>query len=169
MNPHKDSDGLWMKKALIEAERAMKKGELPIATILVSGNNELSRAHTQTKRKGSRVAHGELFALLSAGKKIFTAKRPLVIYTTLEPCLMCLGAAMQCRIDEIVYAMPAKPDGGSIFVSSIRKRGLKVPIIRKSEFKEDAIKLMKQFILENPKHFGLDYAKAVVKEQYMRK
>jgi tRNA(adenine34) deaminase len=152
----------WMRKALEEAKLAMKEGELPIAAILVSDDVELARAQTQTGRRKSMAAHGELFALLDAGAKVFTAKHPLTIYTTLEPCLMCIGAAMQCQVDRIVYAMPAGPDGGSRFASSITAAGQKPPKIQGGILIKEAVLLMKKFVKENPNHFGVGYAKALL-------
>lgn len=163
MGKIKNKDEYWMHKALKEARNAMSEGELPIAAILVSGENEmLTRAQTQTGRRKSMVAHGELFALLDAREKVFTAEHPLTIYTTLEPCLMCIGAAMQCQIDEIVYAMPADPDGGSRFISAIIEGGQKPPEIRGNVLIEEEVSLMRQFIKENPNHFGIDYVKALL-------
>ena len=151
-----------MRKAIEEAELAMREGELPIAAILVSASGELARAQTQTGRKKSMAAHGELFAILDAGAKVFTAKHPLTIYTTLEPCLMCIGAAMQCQVDRIVYAMPADPDGGSRFVSTFAAGGQKPPEIQGGILAKEAVQLMKKFVKENPNHFGLGYAKSLL-------
>ena len=156
------SDDFWVLEAIEEAKKAMDEEELPIAAILVSGDAELSRSQTQTKRMKSMTAHGELLALLDAGEKVFTSPRPLVIYTTLEPCLMCIGAAMQCQVDKIVYAMPAMPDGGSRFVDDILAKGQKPPEIVGGVLRDEAIELMRQFVKENPQHFGIGYAKALL-------
>jgi tRNA(adenine34) deaminase len=156
-------DKRWITEALHEAELAMTKGgELPIAAILVEGDQELSRSQTQTRRQSSMVAHGELFALLKAGNQVFSAKRPLIIYTTLEPCLMCIGAAMQCGVDEIVFSMPAIPDGGARYVDEIIRGGQKAPKVRGGILIDQALVLMRQFVRENPTHFGYGYAKALV-------
>ena len=119
----KDKDEKWMRVALGEASKAMNAGEHPIACVIVAGDAELARGQTSVARQGTITAHGELIALRSSGWKIFSVARPVVIYTTLEPCLMCLGAAMQCAVDEIVFAMPAKPDGGTKLHYSDREDG----------------------------------------------
>lgn len=162
MNCIDEQDIYWMRQALEEALAAMREGELPIAAILVSGRSELARAQTQTGRRQSMAAHGELLALLAAGSRVFTAERPLVIYTSLEPCLMCIGAAMQCQIDRIVYAMSATPDGGSRFASSIAAGGQKPPQIDGGILVAEATALMEEFVHNNPQHFGVDYARALL-------
>lgn len=158
------NDDYWMTEAIKEAKKAMDEGELPIASILIAGDAELSKSQTQTKRLKSMAAHGELLALLNAKEKVFTSPRPLVMYTTLEPCLMCIGAAMQCEVDKIVYAMPAMPDGGSRFVDDILAKGQKPPKIIGGVLREEAIALMKQFVDRNPQHFGIGYARALVSD-----
>ena len=152
-----------MKKALEEAKKAMEEGEHPIAAVLIAGNKELARAQTSVRRQESITAHGELQALRKAKWDVFSKERPVVIYTTLEPCLMCIGAAMQCGVDEIVFAMPAEPDGGTRYLPCISEKGGKVPNIRSGVLMEEAIALMKENLKKNPSHSGIEYAKALLK------
>lgn len=159
----KEKDEYWMKKALEEAKKAMEQGEHPIGCVIVAGDTELTRGQTSVARYGTITAHGELLALKDAGWEIFSAGRPLIIYTTLEPCLMCIGAAMQCTVDEIVYAMPAIPDGGTKYMDSISNMGEKVPIIRSGVLFDEAVDLMKQNLVKNPNHAGIEYAKTLLK------
>lgn len=158
----KEKDEKWMRIALEEAEKAMEEGEHPIGTVIIAGDTQLSRGQTSVARHGTITAHGELLALRDAGWGVFSADRPLTIYTTLEPCLMCIGAAMQCGVDEIVYAMPAKPDGGTKYVEAIEESGDKAPKIRSGVLQDDAVKLMKENLVKNASHPGIDYAKALL-------
>ena len=158
----KESDEKWMRVAIEEAKRAMEQGEHPIGTVLVGGDKILTKGQTSVVRHGTITAHGELVALRDAGWRVFSAERPLTIYTTLEPCLMCIGAAMQCGVDEIVYAMPAKPDGGTKYIKDIAKQGEQVPKIRGKVLLQEAIDLMKENITRNPDHPGLNYAKELL-------
>lgn len=159
----KEKDEYWMRRALEEAKKAMEQGEHPIGCVVVAGNAELIRGQTSVARQGTIIAHGELLALKNAGWEVFSADRPLTIYTTLEPCLMCIGAAIQCTVDEIVYAMPAKPDGGTRYLDSISNKGEKVPIIRSGVLFDEALDLMRQNLAKNPNHPGIEYAKALLR------
>jgi len=152
----------WMRLALEEAEKAMSFGEIPVATILVANGKEIGRGQTLVVRKGSIVAHGELFTLLEAKGQVWTAERPLVLYTTLEPCLMCLGASMQVGIDTIVYAMDAAPDGGTRFAADIRKGGQTVPEIIPHVLENEAVALMRRFLIKYPKASAVSYVKAML-------
>ncbi len=142
-----DKDLFWMNEAIKLAEEGMKKyGELPIATILVANDKEIGRGVTANVRENGVIAHGELNVLLSVKRQVFTCERPLVLYTTLEPCIMCLGAAIECGVDKIVYGMPALPDGGVCYADKMR--GIKEPIpeIIGGLLEEQEYQLMKDFI-----------------------
>ena len=152
----------WMKEALREAERAMANGEIPVAAILVSSGIELTRAQTQVFRQKSIVAHGEYFALLQASTAVWTAKRPLIIYSTLEPCLMCLGASMQAGVDEIVFAMDAAPDGGARYADEIVKGGQKPPKIVAHCLESESVALMRRLLVENPQQPAIPYVKEML-------
>ena len=162
--PNKEAkDQQWMQKALQESKKAAENGELPIAAIVVAGDTELIRSQTQTGRRKSMTGHAELWALIELQRRVYSKDRPVTIYTTLEPCLMCLGAAMQCGVDEIVFAMEAAPDGGTRYVNSIIEGGQKAPEIRKGICESEARSIMETFIAENPRHPGIGYARSLVK------
>jgi len=152
----------WMRIALEEAERAMGSGELPIAAILVSNSEEVIREQTQVSRMGSMTAHGEVLALMRAGTKLFAGSKPLILYTNLEPCLMCLGAAMQCGVDEIVYGMDCAPDGGIRYVDCIKQGGQTTPRITRQVREAGSVELFRRFLLNNPSHFAVNYVRALL-------
>ena len=119
----------YMSMAIEEAKKAREADELPIGSVLVANDEVLSSGQTSVVRQGTIVAHGELTTLHAAQYKIYTDNRPLILYTTLEPCLMCIGAAMQCGVDIIVYGMRCKPDGAADNIQNIKLPGQKNPEI----------------------------------------
>jgi len=152
----------WMQIALEEAEKAMAAGELPIGGILVANGKEIGKTQTHVSRKGSMAAHGELFALLEANGKLFSAEHPLILYTTLEPCLMCLGAMMQCGVDEVIFGMKAEPDGGTRYVSAIREGGQSAPNVVSGVLEKECVAIMRRLPEVNPKHLAIDYVYAML-------
>lgn len=141
-----EQDYYWMEKALKLAEDGMKEyGELPIATILVANNKEIGKGVTSNVRKNALIAHGELLVLLEAKRQPLFCEKPLVLYTTLEPCIMCLGAAIECGVDKIVYGMPAIPDGGVCYADNMRGIKEQIPEIIGGVFEEEEYMLMKRF------------------------
>jgi tRNA(adenine34) deaminase len=157
-----ERDVTWMRLALEEAEAAAQNGELPIAAILVGGDKEITRAQTQTGRRQSMTGHAELWALIAAQRQVYSAPKPLTIYTTLEPCLMCLGAAIQCGVGEVVFAMDAPPDGGTRLVDEILRSGQTAPSIRRGVLKEEAVSQMQRFVEQNGSHPGIRYARLLL-------
>ena len=102
-----------MQEALDEAWAGLSEGELPIGSVVANGSGRLvGRGHNQARASGSRVAHAEMMALAEAGGRA-TAGSGAVLVSTVEPCTMCLGAAMEAGIDTVVYAVPAPSNGGT--------------------------------------------------------
>jgi tRNA(adenine34) deaminase len=102
----------FMKLALGLAERGLMAGELPIGAILVLKGDVIAEACCSDKRR-SMLAHPELLALSIADRKhpSLQERRQTTLYTNLEPCLMCLGAAMSFCAGQIVYGADAPADG----------------------------------------------------------
>src|SRR5262245_48553417 len=93
-----DSEQRFMLRALAEARRAERLGEVPIGALVVVGGEIVSKAHNETIRAHDPTAHAELVALRRAAKRLATHRlTEAVVYVTLEPCAMCVGAMIQAR------------------------------------------------------------------------
>ena len=93
-----------MKKALLEAETAFEKGEIPVGAVIVVDNKVIARTHNLTELLHDVTAHAEMQAITSAanylgGKYL----KGCTLYVTLEPCQMCAGALYWSQISKIVY------------------------------------------------------------------
>lgn len=98
------SDEYFMKKALVEAQRAFEKGEIPVGAIVVAGNQIISKSHNLTELLNDVTAHAEMQSITAAAN--FLGGKYLkgcTIYITLEPCQMCAGALYWSQIDRIVF------------------------------------------------------------------
>ncbi|MDJ0986312.1 MAG: tRNA adenosine(34) deaminase TadA [Desulfobacterales bacterium] len=95
----------WMKMALGEAHKARQKQEVPIGAVLVSENSELlSAAHNQTITRQDPTAHAEILALRQAAAKVGNYRLlNTTLYVTVEPCPMCMGAAIHARVSQVVF------------------------------------------------------------------
>lgn len=98
------TDEYFMKKALVEAETAFEKGEIPVGAIIVIDNKVIARSHNLTELLHDVTAHAEMQAITSAanylgGKYL----KDCTLYVTLEPCQMCAGALYWSQIPKIVY------------------------------------------------------------------
>lgn len=102
----------YMSLAIKEAKKAEKKDEVPIGAVIVFENEIVSRAHNSREEKGLATGHAELLAIEKACR-VFQDWRleRCVLYVTLEPCPMCLGAAMNARIPKVVFGAYDKASG----------------------------------------------------------
>ena len=97
-------DNYFMKQALVEAEKAYDKNEVPIGAVIVMHNTIIARAHNLTETLTDVTAHAEMQAFTSAsdylgGKYLQECTR----YVTLEPCQMCAGASYWTQLGKIVF------------------------------------------------------------------
>ena len=99
------TDRDFMRLALDEARMAYKEGEVPIGAVLIDEDGILiSRAHNQIEQLDDATAHAELLALREGSHKL--KRRRLsncTLYSTVEPCAMCAGALVLCRVRRLVY------------------------------------------------------------------
>jgi tRNA(adenine34) deaminase len=98
------SDEYFMKQALQEAQKAFDKDEVPIGAVIMSDNRIIARAHNLTEQLNDFTAHAEMQAFTSASNYLGSKYLDeCTLYVTLEPCIMCAGAAFWTRIGRIVY------------------------------------------------------------------
>lgn len=103
----------WMAIALAEARRGAAEDEVPIGAVVVLDGREIARAHNQPIVRRDPTAHAEILALRAAAERAGAYRLPgAVLYATVEPCAMCLGAALHARLARIVYGAD-DPKGGA--------------------------------------------------------
>ena len=97
----------YMREALKEAELAMQAGERPIGAVIVHQGQIVGRGRAEHLAKHNRLAHAEMNALLQTATALYDYPHDNgVIYTTVEPCEMCLGAiVMSDVINHVVFAL----------------------------------------------------------------
>lgn len=102
-----------MKQALRLAARSLEEGAMPIGAVLACEGEVLAEAHWRGIGHGL-LTHPEHLVLIAADTLVRREQRPRCsLYTTLEPCLMCMGTAMSFGVGRIVYAMAAPADGAA--------------------------------------------------------
>jgi tRNA(adenine34) deaminase len=99
-----ESDVRWMRQALAAAHEARERGEVPVGTCIVSGEAMLAIAGNRTRTDQDPTAHAEIVALRAAAGKVSNYRiTDAVVYSTIEPCVMCAGALIQARVKRLVY------------------------------------------------------------------
>ena len=103
-----------MKLAIEQARRAEKKNEVPVGAVVAAASGEiLSRGHNNVIGMSDPTAHAEILALRKACKKGMNYRLlDSVLYVTIEPCVMCMGAIIHARVSCIVFGA-ADPKWGA--------------------------------------------------------
>lgn len=103
-----------MREALAAAEEGMAAGEAPIGCAIADGDGRVvARGYNEMNRTQNKTAHAEIVTFAKAAGQIPLDARDFVLVSTLEPCVMCTGAAMEAAVDTIVYALRAPADSGT--------------------------------------------------------
>ena len=99
-----ESDARWMRQALLAAHDARQRDEVPVGTCIVVGETMLAVAGNRTRTDGDPTAHAEIVALREAARKAGNYRlADAVVYSTIEPCVMCAGALIQARVSRLVF------------------------------------------------------------------
>jgi|TARA_B110000444_G_scaffold250295_1_gene276479 tRNA(adenine34) deaminase len=107
-------DQQWMQLALAQAGQAANAGEVPVGAVLVLDDQELAAEHNRTILNQDPTAHAEILVLrqaatLQGNHRLLNS----TLYVTLEPCVMCVGAMIQARIERLVFAA-SDPKSGAV-------------------------------------------------------
>lgn len=101
-----EDDSYYMRLALEEAEKCSQSGDVPVGAVIVQNGEILAISHNQKEKNKHTCDHAEILCITSANEKIGNDRLDgAVIYTTKEPCLMCMGAILSARISKIVFGV----------------------------------------------------------------
>ncbi|GAB6182441.1 tRNA adenosine(34) deaminase TadA [Thermodesulfovibrio hydrogeniphilus] len=109
-----------MREALEEAQKAYKKGEIPVGAVVVVDGKIVAKAHNQKETIPDPTAHAEILAIRQASEKLGRWRlTDAVLYITKEPCIMCSGAIIHARIKRVVYGCDDQKAGGAVSLYNI--------------------------------------------------
>lgn len=94
----------YIKEAITQAKKSIDINEVPVGAVIVSKNEIIGYGYNSRERDGLVTSHAEIQAINMASKHLNTWKlEGCTIYVTLEPCMMCMGAIIESRIDKLYY------------------------------------------------------------------
>lgn len=139
-----------MEAAREEAEAGLERGEIPIGSVIARGDGTiLARGRNRGREAGSPLAHAELEALRTAFERDPGA-RDLLLVSTLEPCLMCLGAAIEAGVDTVVYGLEAPGNGGAGRFVPVEEPGAVMPRLVGGVGRQASRRLLEQWRETHP-------------------
>ena len=104
----------WMQKALELARKAEAAGEVPVGAVLVKDGQLIAEGWNQPITSHVATSHAEIMAMREAGKQLNNYRLiDTVMYVTLEPCSMCVGAMIHARVSKVVYGA-SEPRTGAL-------------------------------------------------------
>ena len=144
-------DEKFMREAIRQAKKAYALGESPIGCVIVRDDKIIARGYNRRTTDHNTLAHAEVIAIRKACKKEGDWRlEGCRMYVTLEPCQMCAGALLQCRMDEVIIGCPSPKSGcaGSI-INLLEMDGWNHKVkVTFGVLEEECAGLMKQFFKE---------------------
>jgi len=138
-----------MELALAEARAAAAEGEVPVGAVIVRAGQWVAGGRN-SKEQGDPTAHAEIVAIRRAARIVGNWRLDdSVIYTTLEPCMMCLGAIMQSRVSRIIYGAKDSRFGAICSqIDGLRAEWTHQPVVVGGVLAEESKALLQLFFAE---------------------
>jgi cytosine deaminase len=137
----------FMQAAVDEARKGLLEGGIPIGSVLVRGGQIIGRGHNQRVQQGNPMIHAEIDCLMRAGR--VGQYRDTVLYSTLMPCYLCAGAAVQFRVPRVIVGESRTFAGAKQFMES---HGVEVIDLNLG----DCVSMMEDFIRTRPELWNED-------------
>lgn len=138
----------FLRAAIEEAKKGLSEGGLPIGSVLVRNGQIIGRGHNRRVQHGDPMAHAEIDCMTNAGRQKTYADT--VLYSTLMPCYLCTGAAVQFGVPKVIVGESVTfPGGEGKWGKSpdfMRANGIEVVDLHDPE----CIEMMTKFIRDNP-------------------
>lgn len=136
-------DSYYMKQALLEAQKASDRGEVPVGAVIVCKDRIIARAHNLTETLTDVTAHAEMQAITAAagtlgGKYL----NECTLYVTVEPCVMCAGAIAWSQMGRLVFGAEDEKRGYQRYASQALHSKT---VVVKGVLADDCATLMKNF------------------------
>ena len=136
-----------MQAAIEEARKGLAEGGIPIGSVLVRNGEIIARGHNQRVQQNDPMLHAEIHCLQQAGR--IGSYKDTVLYSTLMPCYLCAGAAVQFNIPKVVVGESRTFPGA---VDFMRQHGIEVIDTDNAE----CVQLMEEFIAAKPELWNED-------------
>ncbi len=137
----------FMQLAIEEAKKGLEEGGIPIGSVLVKDGEVVGKGHNMRVQENDPLAHAEIVCIRNAGR--IGKYNDTVLYSTLMPCYLCAGAAVQFGIKEVIVGESENFEGASEFM---KDHGINVTDLNLEECRE----MMAEFIREKPEIWNED-------------
>jgi tRNA(adenine34) deaminase len=145
-------DNYFMDMANSEAREALARGDYPAGCVIVRNNEIIAKASSRGVTKNDATAHAEIQAISDACKKLKTRfLNDCLVYTNIEPCLMCAKAMVYARIKKVIYGTEHKEYGNKKTFDILKQNSIAKDIeVVSGCQKEKASEFLKSFLASHP-------------------
>lgn len=136
-------DVFYMKQALIEAQKAADRGEVPVGAVVVCRDRIIARSHNLTETLNDVTAHAEMQAITAAANTLGGKYlNECTLYVTVEPCVMCAGAIAWAQTGKLVFGAEDEKRGYQRYAPDALHPKT---VVVKGILADDCAQLMKDF------------------------
>ena len=135
-------DVFYMKQALIEAQKAADRGEVPVGAVVVCRDRIVARSHNLTETLNDVTAHAEMQAITAANTLGGKYLNECTLYVTVEPCVMCAGAIAWAQTGKLVFGAEDEKRGYQRYAPDALHPKT---VVVKGILADDCAQLMKDF------------------------
>ena len=138
----------WMLYALKEAKKAYEIDEVPIGAIIVKNDMIIGTGYNQMETLKDSTAHAEIIAITAASNKLGDWRlNSTSMYVTKEPCMMCVGAIINARIQNVFYGLPDIETGFSSIKNKLNVKMNHLDYVQGEILKDECQKIIQDFFL----------------------
>jgi len=139
----------WMLYAIKEAKKAYNVDEVPIGAIVVKDGMIIGTGYNQMETLNDSTAHAEIIAITAASNKLGDWRlNSSSIYITKEPCIMCIGAIINSRIENVFYGLPDVESKFSIIKNKLDVKMSHLKYVEGKILKDECQKIIQDFFLK---------------------
>src|SRR5690554_4914547 len=110
----------YMNEALKEAKKAQRMDEVPVGAVIVHDGEIIARAYNTRETRQVSTHHAEIKAIEDACKHLGTWRlEKCTLYVTLEPCVMCAGALILSRVEQVIFGAYDPKAGAVVSVDQL--------------------------------------------------
>lgn len=146
------NDKQFLQRAIEKAKESVSQGGFPAGAVIVKNGKIIGKGVSLGNKLNDPTSHGEIDAIRSACKNLQTSDlSSSVLYASMQPCLMCLGASMWSAISKIVFALPKEKVSaeyyGGLYAPSVINKELTCPLklVHFAELEDESLAIVREW------------------------
>lgn len=141
----------FMRIALEEAQAALEAGDIPVGAVIVHGTDVVARGRNAIESREDDLHHAEHHAISQIPNFLWRHRRQCTLYSTLEPCALCVGAAVYSAIDRLVWGAPDPLCGTARMIESVPYYRKKRLVTFGGVLGEECQALLEEYVRRDPR------------------